>query len=74
MDSIIGGKYLDDASPVPEEQLHIVYMWLENDISSSLKKAEDIDKTYDEICEILNGSSMYSDIIEVISVNCLLAY
>lgn len=68
LDSIIGAKYLGDGSPVPKDQLHIAYMWLENDISSSLSKSEDIDKTFNEICEILKESPMYDDINEVISL------
>ena len=68
LDSIIGAKYLCDGSPVPEDQMHIVYMWLENDISSSLSESADIDKTFDEICEILKESPLYSDINEVISL------
>lgn len=69
LDSIIGAKYLGDGSPVPKDQMHIAYMWLENDISSSLSKSEDIDETFDEIREILQESPLYNDINEVISLH-----
>ena len=69
LDSIIGAKYLCDGSPAPEDQMHIAYMRLENDISSSLSESADIDKTFDEICEILKESPLYSDINEVISLH-----
>lgn len=69
LDSIIGAKYLGDGSPIPEDQMHIAYMWLENDISSSLSKSEDIDETFGEICEILQESPLYDDINEVVSLH-----
>lgn len=69
LDSIIGLKHLGDGSPVPKDQMHIAYMWLENDISSSLFKAENIETTFDEIYEILKGSPMYDDINNIISMH-----
>ena len=69
LDSIIGEKYLGDGSPVPKDQLHIAYMWLENDISSALSKAEDMNETFNAICKILQKSHMYDEINEVISLH-----
>ena len=69
LDSIIGARYLGDGSSIPKDQLHIAYMWLENDISSSLSNADDIDKAYEEIVEILKASSMYNSITKVVSLS-----
>lgn len=68
LDAIIGGKYLGDGSPVPKDQLHIAYMWLENDISTILSKAENMEETFDEICGLLKESFAYNDINEIISL------
>lgn len=69
LDVVISGKYLGDNSPIPAEQMHIAYMWLENDISSSLYKAEDMDAAMDEITSILKTSPMYEEIVGCISLD-----
>ena len=69
LDAIIGGKYLGDSSPVPADQLHIAYMWLENDISESLSTAEDMSEVREEIENLLKSSWAYGKINKIISVD-----
>ncbi len=68
LDMIIGKKYLNDGSPIPKEHLNIAYMWLDSDITEALSQSEDINESFDEICEILKKSPMYNDINEIINL------
>ena len=56
--TIVGEKYLGDASGIPENRLHVANTYLEADVAAALKHAEDIEKTRQEIENLLNASPL----------------
>ena len=67
--SLIRKNYLGDDSPIPEEKLPIAYMYLQEDISSSLALSDNIFKRKAEIENLLKNSFAYDRICKLVSLD-----
>ena len=58
LDEELNRKYLRNTEPIPDTHLCVAHKLLEDDISSILLKAEDMDSTFEEIIDFLSLSSI----------------
>lgn len=72
LDLLISSKYLGDNSPIPQKDMDIAYLWLEEDVSAALTHAEDMQEALKEIANILDGSTMRSDVYDCINLDNLM--
>ena len=66
LNNIISKKYLGEECNIPEYEFNFSDIWIKNDIAYILLKSENIDETFNDICQVVEESPMCNDIKDAI--------